>query len=49
MQIAIPCLFMRGGTSLGPFLLESDLSAEAMLRDRVLFADTDVLCYQDLT
>ena len=28
---------------------ESDLPAEVMLRDRVLFADADVLCYQDLT
>lgn len=49
MQIAVPCLFMRGGTSHGPFFLESDLLAEVMVRDRVLFADADVLCHQDLT
>lgn len=38
MQIAIPCLFMRGGTSRGPFFLESDLPAEIAIRDRVLLA-----------
>jgi 4-oxalomesaconate tautomerase len=49
MQIAIPCLFMRRGTSRWPFFPESDLPAEVMVRDRVLFADADVLCHQDLT
>jgi 4-oxalomesaconate tautomerase len=49
MQIAIPCLFMRGGTSRGPFFLESDLPDEVMVCDRVLFADADVLCHQNLT
>ncbi len=38
MQTAIPCLFMRGGTSRGPFFLESDLSADVPTRDRVLLA-----------
>jgi 4-oxalomesaconate tautomerase len=38
MQTPIPCLFMRGGTSRGPFFLESDLPADAALRDRVLLA-----------
>ena len=38
MQTAIPCLFMRGGTSRGPFFLESDLPSEPALRDRVLLA-----------
>jgi 4-oxalomesaconate tautomerase len=38
MQIAIPCLFMRGGTSRGPFFLESDLPAETAIRDSVLLA-----------
>jgi 4-oxalomesaconate tautomerase len=38
MQTAIPCLFMRGGTSRGPFFLESELPDEAALRDRVLLA-----------
>jgi hypothetical protein len=28
---------------------ESDLPAEVMLRDRVLFADAGELCHQDLT
>jgi 4-oxalomesaconate tautomerase len=38
MQTAIPCLFMRGGTSRGPFFLESDLPADRATRDRVLLA-----------
>ncbi|WP_091875332.1 4-oxalomesaconate tautomerase [Massilia yuzhufengensis] len=38
MQIPIPSLFMRGGTSRGPFFLESDLPAETAARDRVLLA-----------
>jgi 4-oxalomesaconate tautomerase len=38
MQRSIPCLFMRGGTSRGPFFLESDLPADAALRDAVLLA-----------
>jgi len=38
MQTAIPCLFMRGGTSRGPFFLESDLPQDPALRDRVLLA-----------
>jgi len=38
MQTAIPCLFMRGGTSRGPFFLDSDLPADPALRDRVLLA-----------
>jgi 4-oxalomesaconate tautomerase len=37
-QTAIPCLFMRGGTSRGPFFLESDLPAESPRRDSVLLA-----------
>ena len=38
MQTAIPCLFMRGGTSRGPFFAESDLPADTPTRDRVLLA-----------
>ena len=38
MQTAIPCLFMRGGTSRGPFFLEADLPDDPALRDRVLLA-----------
>ena len=38
MQTPIPTLFMRGGTSRGPFFLESDLPADTALRDRVLLA-----------
>jgi len=38
MQTAIPCLFMRGGTSRGPFFAESDLPEDPVLRDRVLLA-----------
>ncbi|HWX80753.1 MAG TPA: 4-oxalomesaconate tautomerase [Steroidobacteraceae bacterium] len=38
MQRSIPCLFMRGGTSRGPFFLESDLPADVASRDAVLLA-----------
>jgi 4-oxalomesaconate tautomerase len=38
MQTAIPCLFMRGGTSRGPFFDEGDLPADVPTRDRVLLA-----------
>ena len=37
-QRAIPCLFMRGGTSRGPFFLLEDLPADPEVRDRVLLA-----------
>ena len=37
-QVAIPCLFMRGGTSRGPYFLASDLPADTVARDRVLLA-----------
>jgi len=37
-QTAIPCLFMRGGTSRGPFFDEADLPADVPTRDRVLLA-----------
>ena len=38
MQRAIPCLFMRGGTSRGPFFDAADLPADIPTRDRVLLA-----------
>ncbi len=38
MQIAIPTLFMRGGTSRGPYFLASDLPADPAQRDAVLLA-----------
>ena len=38
MQTAIPCCFMRGGTSRGPFFIEDDLPADVATRDRVLLA-----------
>jgi len=34
----VPCLYMRGGTSKGPFFRESDLPSDKALRDRVLLA-----------
>lgn len=37
-QTAIPCLFMRGGTSRGPFFSASDLPADVAARDAVLLA-----------
>lgn len=38
MQTSIPALFMRGGTSRGPFFLESDLPTDIAVRDTVLLA-----------
>jgi len=37
-QIAIPCLWMRGGTSKGAYFLQSDLPSDPAERDRVLLA-----------
>ena len=37
-QRAIPCLYMRGGTSRGPYFLSEDLPADVATRDRVLLA-----------
>ncbi len=36
--VGIPCVFMRGGTSRGPYFKASDLPAETAARDRVLLA-----------
>jgi len=38
MRRPIPCLFMRGGTSRGPFFLESDLPLDIAARDAVLLS-----------
>lgn len=38
MQTPIPCLFMRGGTSRGPFFDSADLPADIGTRNRVLLA-----------
>lgn len=38
MQRPIPCHFMRGGTSHGPFFRASDLPSDIATRDRVLLA-----------
>src|SRR5664279_4459621 len=38
MQTAIPCLFMRGGTSRGPFFKASDLPSDLPTRDKVLLS-----------
>ncbi|NVM74415.1 4-oxalomesaconate tautomerase [Duganella sp. SG902] len=37
-QRAVPCMLMRGGTSRGPFFLESDLPVDTAARNRVLLA-----------
>jgi 4-oxalomesaconate tautomerase len=37
-QRAVPCLFMRGGTSRGPFFDSRELPADIPTRDRVLLA-----------
>lgn len=36
--VGIPCLYMRGGTSKGPFFKASNLPADITARDRVLLA-----------
>ena len=36
--VGIPCLFMRGGTSRGPYFRAEDLPADVETRDRVLLA-----------
>src|SRR5271170_1060958 len=38
MQRSIPCLFMRGGTSRGPFFLDDDLPADVAHRDAILLS-----------
>lgn len=38
MQIRIPCVQMRGGTSKGAYFLASDLPADKAVRDQVLLA-----------
>lgn len=38
MQIKIPCVIMRGGTSRGPYFLASDLPTDVATRDQVLLA-----------
>jgi 4-oxalomesaconate tautomerase len=38
MQRPIPCLFMRGGTSRGPFFRATDIPSDIPTRDRVLLA-----------
>ncbi len=37
-QTAIPCIFMRGGTSKGPYFVAEDLPDDPALRDQVLLA-----------
>ncbi|MBV1701693.1 MAG: 4-oxalomesaconate tautomerase [Hyphomicrobiales bacterium] len=37
-QIGIPCLFMRGGTSRGPYFNAHDLPTDVSTRDKVLLA-----------
>ncbi|MFE3824674.1 4-oxalomesaconate tautomerase [Streptomyces sp. NPDC059092] len=37
-QVAVPCWFMRGGTSRGPFFRSADLPADRAARDAVLLA-----------
>ena len=35
-QIKIPCLFMRGGTSRGPYFLKNDLPDDENQRNKIL-------------
>jgi 4-oxalomesaconate tautomerase len=37
-QLKIPCLFMRGGTSRGPYFLKSDLPSNEEARNKILLA-----------
>jgi 4-oxalomesaconate tautomerase len=36
--VPVPCILMRGGTSRGPYFLESELPSDPALRDRFLLA-----------
>ena len=36
--VAVPCMYMRGGTSKGPFFKEADLPSDKATRDRVLLS-----------
>lgn len=38
MQLSIPCLFFRSGTSRGPFFVQSDLPTDKAARDRIILA-----------
>ena len=37
-QVKIPCMFIRGGTSRGPYFLKSDLPIDIDKRDKILLA-----------
>ena len=37
-QVKIPCMFIRGGTSRGPYFLKSDLPSDINKRDKILLA-----------
>ena len=37
-QVKIPCMFIRGGTSRGPYFLKSDLPGDINKRDKILLA-----------
>ena len=37
-QIKIPCMFIRGGTSRGPYFLKEDLPSDIIKRDKTLLA-----------
>ncbi len=37
-QIKIPCMFIRGGTSRGPYFLKDDLPSNPVERDKILLA-----------
>ena len=37
-QIKIPCMFIRGGTSRGPYFLKEDLPSDIITRDKTLLA-----------
>ena len=38
-QIKIPCMFIRGGTSRGPYFLKEDLPSDVNKRDKTLLAE----------
>ena len=37
-QVKIPCMFIRGGTSRGPYFLKNDLPSDVKKRDKILLA-----------
>ena len=45
--VGIPCIYMRGGTSTGPYFKAEDLPADIKIRDQVLLKGVALTDSQD--